>query len=84
MPKIGNSRHSDILFRNMKVITKRIGQKKKKSFKSASSQRGEIWAITPTLSNIIPFLRPEQSEEIKAQPIWSTMAPTMMGNILEN
>lgn len=30
MPKIGNSRHSDILFRNMKVITKRIGQKKKK------------------------------------------------------
>lgn len=27
MPKIGNSRHNDILFRNMKVNTKRIGQK---------------------------------------------------------
>lgn len=27
MPKIGNSRHNDILFRNMKVNTKRTGQK---------------------------------------------------------
>lgn len=41
MPKIGNSRHSDILFRNMKVITKRIGQKKKKVLKVLPLREGK-------------------------------------------
>lgn len=60
MSKIEKLRGSNImLFRNMKINTKRISQKKK-CFGSVSPYRGEIGDGTTISSNITPFLGPDR------------------------